>query len=169
MYLRRGQPAQALRQYRESARIATELGVRLIETRAYTGLSSAYRQLGDLDQARAHGREALARARQGGYRVLEGQALTALAETELAGPDADGTGARDLAEEALAVHRETGHRLGLARTFVILGRAVLREGGPDAAARAADAWRSALDLFTRLGTPEADEVRVLLRLPPVRA
>ncbi|MFE5819852.1 hypothetical protein ACFQ6S_41380 [Streptomyces sp. NPDC056479] len=51
--------------------------------------------------------------------MLEGQALTALSATaQSAGADAEAVA---LGDQALAVHRRTGHRLGEARTLLIFG------------------------------------------------
>ena len=60
-------------------------------------------------------------ARRAGYRLLEGRALTALAAAVLAAGDA--AAAARLADEALAVHRETGHRLGEAWAHLVLAEA----------------------------------------------
>ena len=56
--------------------------------------------------------------------MLEGQALTVLCETAVA-EEAHGT-AVELGRQALAVHRQTGHRLGEARTLMALARATGR-------------------------------------------
>lgn len=63
------------------------------------------------------------------------------------------------AELALGLHRRTGHRLGQARTLRLLGL-VLRD--TDGAEAAVGCWRQALDLFTDIGSPEADGLRGLL-------
>ena len=46
---------------------------------ALLGLAATYQHLDHLDQARGCARQALALARQTGYRLLEGQASTSLA------------------------------------------------------------------------------------------
>jgi Flp pilus assembly protein TadD len=92
-------------------------------------------------------------ARQAGYRLLEGRALATVAGIRLDRNDVDQ--AIHDANEAVAVHRETGDRLGEARTLVLLGRALHRSGQSDAAL---SQWRQALALFTELGTPDADRV-----------
>ncbi|MFL6122600.1 hypothetical protein, partial [Actinophytocola sp.] len=59
--------------------------------------------------------------------------------------------AASLAEEAVAVHRETGHLLGEARTLRVLGAAHrVTHGTPG------PHWAAALALFTRTGIPEDD-------------
>jgi tetratricopeptide (TPR) repeat protein len=90
-----------------------------------------------------------------GYRVIEGRALTALADLQLANDRSDQ--AIDYAERALASHRRTGDRLGIARTLIVLGRAVKR---PDAAL---PHWQEALELLAELGAPEAEQVRLLIQ------
>ena len=80
---------------------------------------------------------ALDLARQLGYRVREGQALTVLAEVSFRLGSSDA--AREYAGQALACHRETGHRLGEARTLAILGS---RTGGDAYHRQAADLYRA---------------------------
>jgi len=88
--------------------------------------------------------EALQIARAGSLRLLEGRALTAAATTALANGDL--TGAVCDGEQALAIHRETGHRPGAAATHALLGRASRLAGDTAAAAehdqqaRALSAW-----------------------------
>jgi hypothetical protein len=65
-------------------------------------------------------------------------------------------------QQALALHRQTGHRLGQARTLLVVGHALRRTGDTDAAL---SRWREALALFTDIGSPEADQVQALLDGP----
>jgi hypothetical protein len=58
----------------------------------------------------------------------------------------------------LALHRDTCHRLGEARTLVVLGNALRGADGE----RALRCWQHAHDLFTQVGTPEAEQVGALL-------
>jgi tetratricopeptide (TPR) repeat protein len=92
--------------------------------------------------------------------MLYGQALTVLAAVYLAQDNADQAAFQ--ARQALAVHRETGYRLGAARTLVVLGLA-LRRGSRHRQA-ALRHWQQALALFTDIGSPDAEEVRNLLRV-----
>jgi len=87
----------------------------------------------------------------------EGLALTMLAQVHLAQGELDEASRR--AEQAVAVHRETGHRLGEARALVLLGRAVGEGAGCEAAARS---WQRAYAILTDLGSPEAEAIRGLL-------
>ncbi|MEU9149889.1 hypothetical protein AB0D59_04950 [Streptomyces sp. NPDC048417] len=68
---------------------------------------------------------------------------------ELAGSEGAYDTAITLGEEALAVHRQTGHRLGEARTLVALGRALHKT--KDAAA--GPARHQALAVFSDVGVP----------------
>jgi tetratricopeptide (TPR) repeat protein len=77
---------------------------------AQVGLAAAHQALGHLDKATEVATEAVRRAAEPGYRVLHGQALGVLAETELARGNRDQ--ARTYAREALELHRATGHRPG---------------------------------------------------------
>jgi hypothetical protein len=95
-------------------------------------------------------REALAIARERGYRMLVGTALTALAAAELRRADVELGVVAELADEALAVHTETGHRLGAARTHLIAAAAA----GRDTAAGLTHS-RQAEQLFAAIGAPLA--------------
>jgi hypothetical protein len=88
-------------------------------------------------------------ARERGFRLLAGQALTTLLDVHLTAGDRDA--ALDSGRRALGLHRATGHRHGEARTALLLGHA-LHATDPAAAARS---WRDAGDLFTALGAPGA--------------
>ncbi|WP_051468590.1 AfsR/SARP family transcriptional regulator [Actinomadura oligospora] len=89
--------------------------------------------------------------------LREAQVLTRMAETRLAlGQFQD---AADTASQSLAVARVIGVDWQQARTRVVLGRAWAALGQTSRARRE---WRAALDIFTRLGIAEADDVRALL-------
>jgi DNA-binding SARP family transcriptional activator len=160
IYERLGQHRRAVEHHQQALRLAREIQARFPELTALIGLA-AFQRLGRSDEALACAHQALTLARQSGCRVLEGHALTTLADVylNLDHPER----AADYAEQALAIHRETGHRLGQARTLRILGYALYHTGGIGAAR---SPWREALALFTSVGTPEADNVRTLLRHPP---
>jgi hypothetical protein len=97
-------------------------------------------------------------ARQTGYRLLEGQALTTLASLQLAQDQPHQ--AIEPAGQALAIQCDTGHRLGQAHTLLVLGHALRIEGGVVAAL---PHWQQALALFTEIGTPEAERAHALVR------
>jgi tetratricopeptide (TPR) repeat protein len=90
-------------------------------------------------------------------RRLEAQALSAHVDIHLAEGHLDQ--AVESAREALAIHREIGHRLGEARTLRTLGHASRRSA--DTAAATAY-WQQALALFTDIGNPEAHACQALL-------
>jgi hypothetical protein len=89
-------------------------------------------------------------AKEAGFRLLEGMALTVLAGICLEQEDLDR--AVDLAQQALLSHGETGHRLGEARTHIVLGQAWQRVGD-EGSARAHQA--RAETLFASLGLATA--------------
>jgi tetratricopeptide (TPR) repeat protein len=141
----------------QRARLARAAGTRRQETEALVGVATVNRHLGG--QAAEHARQALRLARAAGYRVLEGDAGTAMAEADLALGRLDR--AAEHAERALAVHRETGHRLGEARTLRVLGDVLRLTEGDDAAL---PRWEAALAILDDAGAaPEADALRDLLR------
>jgi hypothetical protein len=61
-----------------------------------------------------------------------------------------------IAQQALANHRETGHRLGEARTLAVLGRIADAKGEPEDSRRHR---RAALAIFDDVGSPPPDDVR----------
>ncbi|MFC7584743.1 tetratricopeptide repeat protein [Nonomuraea antimicrobica] len=108
-------------------------------------LAGASAALGKPDAA-SHADQALRLARERSFRVMEGLALTALAD--LAHASGDHAQAVRQAERALEIHRETGHRLGEARTLRTLADAL---GDP--------AYRErAMDVFDGLGLPDTHGV-----------
>ena len=101
------------------ARATTE---RYPEVAALVGLAVASRHLGEAEAAGCHAEQALVLAHQAGYRLLEGDARTALGGVEL---DRGRAGrAVELARQALAAHRRTGSRLGERRVRDLLDRAL---------------------------------------------
>ncbi|HYU85218.1 MAG TPA: tetratricopeptide repeat protein, partial [Kribbellaceae bacterium] len=91
--------------------------------RAHVGLAGGLLSLGQRQEACRHARQALKISRLAGYRLLEGDALAALAEIHLAGEDLDE--AARLAQEALAIHRKTGYRLGATQALALLDQAAV--------------------------------------------
>jgi hypothetical protein len=91
------------------------------------------------------------------YRLLEGQAYACLADLRLAlGEPEEAVRA---ARQAVAIQRETGHRLGEARALVLLDRGLHAAGRPD---RRRTAARRALQIFNAAGAAEAEGVAKLL-------
>jgi DNA-binding SARP family transcriptional activator len=157
--LQRGDPVGAAQDFQQAVAVAGERN-RYWAAEAVIGLAAAYAQDGRLDPARRCGQEAVETVRQAGFRLIEGRALTVLAQVLLA--DGATHRAADLAAEALAIHRETGHRLGQARSHLVLGCARSRNGDRNAAR---EQWRRAHAILTEIGTPEADEVAALAKRP----
>ncbi|MGW4540301.1 BTAD domain-containing putative transcriptional regulator [Streptomyces chartreusis] len=110
---------RSLRTHGQALALAREAKHRRTEAHALLGLSHTHQQLGRYEESRALAHQALAVARDHSFGVLEGLALTALSATARS----EGADARavEVGTEALAVHRRTGHRLGEARTLLVLG------------------------------------------------
>jgi hypothetical protein len=85
------------------------------------------------------------------FRVVEGQALTALCRNWRS-PSKHTPQPSDLGRKALAVHRETGHRPGEARTLMALARAHRKTDN----AAAELMRRQARAIFTDIGVPETE-------------
>jgi tetratricopeptide (TPR) repeat protein len=138
--LRLGDPG-AEEEYRRAVSVAQRIGYRHGEAQALAGLGRATGRAEHLHQA-------LVMAREHGYGLIEGTALTALATLHLPG---DPERALKFAQDALDLHRRNGCRLGEARSLLVLGHG--REG----------AWEEALKIFSEVGAPEAGDVRALLK------
>ncbi|TDO52908.1 DNA-binding SARP family transcriptional activator [Kribbella sp. VKM Ac-2571] len=126
-------------------------------TPALRGLAETELAAGDVTKAQSHAVDAVAVARTANRDpVQRAGAVVTLGRVELAigrSLDAIGHG-----EEALAIHRRTGHFLGQARAHRLLGEAhhVVEAGSGD------ERLREALRMFEAYGSPEAREVRRLL-------
>ncbi|MBP2704592.1 tetratricopeptide repeat protein [Microbispora sp. RL4-1S] len=113
--------------------------------------------VGRFNEAVVHHAECLAFFRASEQRVWEQRVCYRLAATFIAaGRYAE---AARHAEQALTVSREITHPYGEAQSLAALGKAL---GGLGEHRRSRDALVRALDLFTRLGSPEADDIRSLL-------
>ncbi|MER6944550.1 BTAD domain-containing putative transcriptional regulator [Nonomuraea sp. NPDC000554] len=137
--------------------IFTEIGSGAGTARARYHLGIVLSRVGRLTEAVHHHAECLAFFRASKQRVWEQRVCSRLAETFIAAqryPDA----VRH-AEQALIVSREIGHPYGEALSLTVLGNALSGLGN---ASRSTDCLRQALDIFTRLGAPEAADLRVLL-------
>ncbi|MFD2356817.1 tetratricopeptide repeat protein [Nonomuraea ferruginea] len=119
-------------------------------------------RVGWLTEAVHHHAECLAFFRACKQRVWEQRVCSRLAETFIAAERYED--AVRHAEQALVVSREIGHPYGEALSLTVLGRALK---GLGSAARSAECLRGALAIFTRLGAPEAGDVRSLLDSVPV--
>jgi tetratricopeptide (TPR) repeat protein len=123
---------------------------------AQIGLGLSYCRLGHLDEAECAARAAFTLCARAGYRVLEGQALDALARIRLA--QYDRAAAVEAATAAIAIHSDTGHRLGEARGLITLGRARL----PDTMV-AIRHWQAASSIVVECGAKDlASSIAILL-------
>jgi tetratricopeptide (TPR) repeat protein len=93
------------------------------------GLAAVDHRTGRHRGAVEHARRALTLARRSSYRMLEGQALSALAAARLA--LGDHRQAAEDACQALSIQREIGHRAGAAATLAVLAEARGQGGGAD--------------------------------------
>ncbi|MFI9595675.1 AfsR/SARP family transcriptional regulator [Nonomuraea sp. NPDC052265] len=137
--------------------IFTEIGSGAGTARARYHLGIVLSRVGRLAEAVHHHAECLAFFRSSKQRVWEQRVCSRLAETFIAAgryPDA----VRH-AEQALVVSREIGHPYGEALSLTVLGRALR---GLGRSARSLDCLRQAYDVFTRLGAPEAGDLKLLL-------
>ncbi|MFF4196087.1 BTAD domain-containing putative transcriptional regulator [Nonomuraea sp. NPDC001831] len=137
--------------------IFTEIGSGAGTARARYHLGIVLSRVGRLTEAVHHHAECLAFFRSSKQRVWEQRVCSRLAETFIAAgryPDA----VRH-AEQALLVSREIGHPYGEALSLTVLGRALR---GLGSSARSLDCLRQAYDVFTRLGAPEAGDLKLLL-------
>jgi DNA-binding SARP family transcriptional activator/tetratricopeptide (TPR) repeat protein len=149
--LRRGQ-AGARDEHEHALRLARAAGTLYAEVVALTGLAACLLH-DDPHRARTLAEHALAETGRVAFRIAAAEALTVLLQIHLHTGDHERAAA--YGHHALALHRTTGHRLGEARTALLLGHVL-----EPAAAQAA--WRRAATLFTDIGVPEAAEARALL-------
>ncbi len=129
--LRLGRNQDAVRHGRQAVQIFSEGRHQLELIDGLLALGTGQLRLGDLDGSRDTARSALATAQDQGARAYIGVATTLLARVHLYGDDLDTAGS--LARDALAVHRETAHRPGEARTLHLLGQVAERVGDAGAA------------------------------------
>ncbi|MFE1321248.1 BTAD domain-containing putative transcriptional regulator [Kitasatospora phosalacinea] len=147
-HFRAHRSAEAAAAHREALRLAEAAGDRHPQAAALSGLAAA---LLDTDPRAALrcAERALGLAREAGFGMLEGDALTVLAHvrTRLGEPRA----ALALGTDALALHRTTGHLPGEARTRLVLALAAAALGADaDAVRHRREALRAAR---TMGGTP----------------
>ena len=146
IHLRLGHLGTAVDFHQQALGLARDTAHRYAEVGALIGLALARR-----DGMAA--RQAVDLAGKVGYRVLEAQARNAMAEILL---DRDEFAeAAELASQALAAHRETGHRRGEAEALVVLGGVADRTGDPD---RAQTRRREAAALLADIGAAEPGTV-----------
>nr|WP_042177986.1 BTAD domain-containing putative transcriptional regulator [Kibdelosporangium sp. MJ126-NF4]CEL12897.1 Pathway specific regulator [Kibdelosporangium sp. MJ126-NF4]CTQ98581.1 Pathway specific regulator [Kibdelosporangium sp. MJ126-NF4] len=147
---------EAVSSHNRALELARTAGFRRGEVEALVGLATAYRGLERPQDALGCALTAWRAAEGSGFRSFAAHALTALAEIHSDLHEHDQ--AVEYARRAVDLHGETGHRLGRARALRATGTILQRE---DSVA-AQEHWRSALALFTELGTPEAEQLRTVL-------
>ncbi|HEU5471450.1 MAG TPA: BTAD domain-containing putative transcriptional regulator [Actinophytocola sp.] len=160
VYLRRGHHEAAVRYYMEALQVARRIGFGYGETSVLIGLSAALRVRGRISEAVAQCRAAIAVMHDSGMRLLEGRAVTELAHCYLALGNLGQAAAH--ADRAVKVVRERRQRLIEARALRVRG--LIAEAAGDLTG-ARSTWVAAMDIFSDIGTPEADEVRELLSGP----
>jgi DNA-binding SARP family transcriptional activator/Tfp pilus assembly protein PilF len=149
-----GRTSQALGQYREALERSRTSRYPRGEAEALLGLA----ETGDPREAVPAAQHALAIAQRVGLRVVEGRALATLALLELAG--GHHTTALEHGRAAVALHRQTGHRLGEARALHIIGTALSRTGRTR---EAAEHLTRAAEIISEINAAD------LTQLPPGQA
>jgi tetratricopeptide (TPR) repeat protein/transcriptional regulator with XRE-family HTH domain len=123
---------------------------------ALVGLAAVERLCGRYKDAVGYAERGCKAAESGGYRIYHGEALAELGRIQLEAYRRDhnpatADTARAYLEQALDLQRRTGHRVGEARTLILLGELAHTTGDPAAADRH---WRAALALGAKLGLAE---------------
>lgn len=154
---RQGRYEDAHEHHRRSLIAYRETGSRIGETVVLNNIGLLYQRQGRYDEARHHHRDALELSRRFDFPGDEAESLNALAEAARSMGDL----ARAAAEHdsALTLAREFSYRPEQARAHDGLAH-VHRDLGHIDLAR--DHARQALDLYTALAVPEADEIRTFL-------
>ncbi|CAM5268396.1 BTAD domain-containing putative transcriptional regulator [Streptomyces narbonensis] len=148
--------------HRQALHVYRETGSRIGETIVLNNIGLLYQRQGRYEEARRQHRDALELCRRFDFPGDEAESLNALAEAARSMGDL-GRAATEH-EAALALAREFAYRPEQARSHRGLAH-VHRELGRPGLAH--DHARQALDLYTALAVPEADEIRALLTgLPP---
>ncbi|WP_426367965.1 AfsR/SARP family transcriptional regulator [Streptomyces sp. E-08] len=160
---RRGRHEEAHEYHRQALHAYRDTGSRIGETIVQNNIGLLYQRQGRYDEARRHHHEALELSRRFDFPGDEAESLNALAEAARAMGDL--ARAETEHDTALTLAREFSYRPeqarahdGLAHVHRDLGRIDL----------AHDHARQALNLYTALAVPEADEIRAFLTALPRR-
>ncbi|MFB7366171.1 AfsR/SARP family transcriptional regulator [Streptomyces hydrogenans] len=162
IHLLTGRTESAVRLALQGAEMYDALGHALKGANGWYALGVALTRSGQLTEASSRLRDALTVFTDSRQRLWQGMALFRLAEVDLAGRKH--AAAASNAEMALTVLRDIGGEWRRGNVLTVLGRALSGLGQRD---RANVCWTEALDIYTRLGSPEAADVRALLH--PVAA
>ncbi|WP_062430491.1 AfsR/SARP family transcriptional regulator [Herbidospora daliensis] len=152
-----GRAADAVAVSEQGLQIFGEIGSGPGVARARYHLGVVLSYVGRLNEAVVHHAECLEFFRASNQKVWEQRVCNRLATT-LTKAERFQEAARH-AEQALQVSREITHPYGEAQSLTALGKALR---GLGSRTRSRDALEKALDLFIRLGSAEADDVRKLL-------
>ncbi|MEU6785795.1 BTAD domain-containing putative transcriptional regulator [Nonomuraea angiospora] len=156
-----GRPADAIAAAEKGLALFTEIGSGAGTARARYHLGIVLSRVGRLTEAVHHHAECLAFFRASKQRVWEQRVCSRLAETFIAAgrhPEA----VRH-AEQALVVSREIGHPYGEALSLTVLGKALR---GLGSTTRSLECLRQAFEIFSRLGAPEAGDLKALIESIP---
>ncbi|WP_169949003.1 AfsR/SARP family transcriptional regulator [Microbispora sp. H11081] len=152
-----GRPDEAIAAAERGLAVFSEIGSGAGTARARYHLGNVLSHVGRLNEAVVHHAECLTFFRASNQRVWEQRVCYRLAATFIAaGRFAE---AARHAEQALTVSREITHPYGEAQSLAALGKALASLGETG---RGRQALVKALDIFTRLGSPEADDIGALL-------
>ena len=159
-HARLGHLDEALDCQRRSIDLLRELGNEDQTGEPLAEIGNLLRQRGEYDQALEHHRQALAVFRRVDVRGSESATLNDLGLTlRAAGRPAE---ALDRHRDGLRIAEQASDRYEQARALYGMADAHRDLGDPERARRH---WQRALEIFTELGTPEADEVRAQLARP----
>ncbi|MFI6395178.1 AfsR/SARP family transcriptional regulator [Nonomuraea sp. NPDC050540] len=152
-----GRPEDAIAAAEKGLAIFTEIGSGAGTARARYHLGIVLSRVGRIAEAVHHHAECLSFFRASKQRVWEQRVCSRLAETFITAERY--SDAVRHAEQALVVSREIGHPYGEALSLGVLGKALM---GLGSTTRSTDCLRQAFDIFSRLGAPEAGDIKALL-------
>jgi DNA-binding SARP family transcriptional activator/DNA-binding XRE family transcriptional regulator/Tfp pilus assembly protein PilF len=162
--LRLGRPQPAMDRMENLLGEADDQGYLSVRCSALASLAEARRHLGQFDLALSNAEQSIKLAETAGRRLLESEARSVRAAVCLAryrrnGSPVELDEATAEAGRVLEMQRWMGHRVGEARTLILLGDIGDASGEADQASRH---WRSALELCVEIGLSDSDEVRARL-------
>jgi tetratricopeptide (TPR) repeat protein len=152
--MRQGDLQQADSYLGQALALCRETGNRYQQAETLARTGDVRLRQGRLQEARDHLHEAVALYQEIGDRSGEADALNSLGEAHLA--DGQPSGALTRHSKACDIASDVGDTYQQARAHDGLARAHHALARPD---QARDHWEQALALYTRLGAPEADQVR----------
>ncbi|WP_432972616.1 AfsR/SARP family transcriptional regulator [Dactylosporangium sp. CA-233914] len=123
-----GRPHRAAELYGEASALLSDVGTAYHRAAASIGLAGALHDLDRLDTALEHAQRALRLTERSGFRLLQSQALTTIAEIHLT--RGDRPRALRAARQAAQAHHASGSRTAEIRTQTALARAQVVESSP---------------------------------------